>query len=384
MSSTAAQVATTSAEEIVALARELLAIDTANPPGNELVAAEHMAAWFRAAGIEATVQSLADGRGNVLARVAGTGDRPGLVFSGHLDTVPVGPQEWQHAPRDGIVEDGRLYGRGALDMKGSVAAMALALRDIHASGCAPAGDVLLALTAGEETDSCGARFLAESGLLDGAGSMVIGEPTNFDVGYAHRGALWVRAEMPGLRGHSSKPDRATNALCRLLDWLHPLDEIEALVGDVTDPLLGKASMSLNIISGGDAPNVAPDLAAATIDFRTVPGQRHAEILAALRARDERVEIVVVRDAPPVFVEEDSPLVRAAVEAVTAVRGAPARTRGLPYLTDASAFVDVLGIPAVIVGPGPEARAHTVDEFLEVEALVQARAVFRHIAEAPAS
>jgi succinyl-diaminopimelate desuccinylase len=380
MSSTAAQVDTTSAEELVALARELLALDTANPPGNELAAAEHMAAWFRAGGIEATVQSIGDGRGNVLARVPGTGARPGLVFSGHLDTVPVGPQEWQHAPRGGIVEDGRLYGRGALDMKGSVAAMALTLRDLHASGRSPAGDVLLALTAGEETDSCGARRLAESGMLDGAGAMVIGEPTNFDVGYAHRGALWVRAEASGRRGHSSQPDRATNAICRLLDWLHPLDELEALVAGVTDPLLGTASMSLNIVSGGDAPNVAPDLATATLDFRTVPGQRHDELLAALRARDERVSVAVVRDAPPVFVEEGSALVRAAVDAVTAVRGEPARTRGLPYLTDASAFVDVLGIPAVIVGPGPESRAHTVDEFLEVEALVQARAIFGRIAE----
>ncbi|MCW3002567.1 MAG: dapE 2 [Conexibacter sp.] len=380
MTDTAGQGTTTPTEEIVALARELLAIDTANPPGNELVAAEHMAAWFRAAGIEATVQSLGDGRGNVLARVAGSGDRPGLVFSGHLDTVPVGPQEWQHAPRAGIVEDGRIYGRGALDMKGSVAAMALTLRDLHVSGRVPAGDVLLALTAGEETDSCGARQLAESGLLDGAGSMIIGEPTGFDVGYAHRGALWVRAEASGLRGHSSKPDRETNAICRLLDWLHPLDELEALVAGTTDPVLGGASMSLNIVSAGDAPNVAPDLATATLDFRTVPGQRHDELLAALRARDPRVAIAVVRDAPPIFVEEDSALVRAAVDAVSAVRGEPARTRGLPYLTDASAFGDVLGIPAVIVGPGPESRAHTVDEFLEVEALVQANDIFRRIAE----
>jgi succinyl-diaminopimelate desuccinylase len=380
MSTTEARVDGTSAAEVIALARELLAIDTANPPGNELAAADHMADWLRGAGIETTVQPFGDGRGNVLARVPGNGERPGLVFSGHLDTVPVGPQAWKHAPRAGVVEDGRLYGRGALDMKGSVAAMALALRDLHRSGRRPAGDVVLALTAGEESDSCGARLMAESGMLDDAGSIVIGEPTGFDVGNAHRGALWIRAEASGLRGHSSKPDRATNALCRLLDWLHPLDEIEALVAGVTDPLLGPASMSLNVISGGDAPNVAPDFAAATLDFRTVPGQRHDEILSALRERDDRVEIVVLRDAPPVFVEEDSKLVRTALHAVTAVLGAPAQTRGLPYLTDASAFVDVLGIPAVIVGPGPESRAHTVDEFLEVEALVQAIDIFRRIAE----
>jgi succinyl-diaminopimelate desuccinylase len=273
-----------------------------------------------------------------------------------------------------------MYGRGSMDMKGQVAAMAVALRDLHASGRAPKGDVLLALSAGEETDSCGARMLAESGLLQGAGAVVIGEPTGFDVGYAHRGALWVRVEATGRRGHGSQPDRATNANCRLVEWLHPMEELEELVRGGGDPLLGHGTVSLNIMAGGDAPNVAPDLATATLDIRTVPGQRHDELLAALRARDPRVTIDVIRDAPPVFVEETSALVQAAVEAVTAVRGEPPRTRGLPYLTDASAFVDVLGVPRAIVGPGPESRAHTVDEFIEVEALVQGSTVFRRIAD----
>jgi succinyl-diaminopimelate desuccinylase len=379
MSSTAAtQDRGVLADRIVELARELIAIDTANPPGAELAAAEHLAGWLRSAGIDATVQPFGDGRGNVVARLRGTGERPGVVFSGHLDTVPVGPQEWRHPALGGVVEDGCLFGRGSLDMKGSVAAMAVAVRELHASGAEPAGDVVLAITAGEEIDSCGARLAAESGILGGAGMVVVGEPTNFDVGHAHRGALWVRAEASGHRGHGSQPNRSTNAICRLLEWLHPLDDFEELIGGVSDPLLGRGSVSLNIIEGGDAPNVAPDVATATLDFRTVPGQRHADILQALRSRGEHVAISVIRDAPPVFVEEDSPLVRAALDAVESVRGA-SRTRGLPYLTDASAFVDVLGIPAVIVGPGPESRAHTVDEFIEVDALVQAADVFRRIA-----
>jgi succinyl-diaminopimelate desuccinylase len=380
MTSTATESTSVYEAEIVSLARELIAIDTSNPPGAELAAAEHMAAWFRAAGVDATVQPFGDGRGNVVARIPGSGNAPALVFSGHLDTVPVGPQEWRHAPHAGVIEDGSMYGRGSMDMKGQVAAMAVALRDLHASGRAPKGDVLLALSAGEETDSCGARMLAESGLLQGAGAVVIGEPTGFDVGYAHRGALWVRVEATGRRGHGSQPDRATNANCRLVEWLHPMEELEELVRGGGDPLLGHGTVSLNIMAGGDAPNVAPDLATATLDIRTVPGQRHDELLAALRARGPRVTIDVIRDAPPVFVEETSALVQAAVEAVTAVRGEPPRTRGLPYLTDASAFVDVLGIPCVIVGPGPESRAHTVDEFIEVEALVQGSAIFRRIAD----
>jgi succinyl-diaminopimelate desuccinylase len=364
---------------VIELARSLIEIDTANPPGSELAAAERVAERLRAGGVEVTVHPFGDRRANLLARIPGTGDRPALVLSGHLDTVPVGPQEWQHPPRAGEVDGGRLYGRGAVDMKGSVAAMALAMCELRQSAGEPAGDVLLALTGGEETDSCGAWMLARSGLLAHAGMLVVGEPTGFGVGIAHRGALWVRVTATGKRGHGSQPVRENNAICRLLDWLHPLDEIEAMVADGDDPLLGSGSVSVNVIAGGDAANVVPDLAEATLDFRTVPGQDHAELLERLRSRGPDLSVTVVRDAPPVSTAADSEIVEVALEAVAAATGASAHTRGLAYLTDASAFVAVLGLPAVIVGPGREQQAHVVDENVPVEALEQAVELYRRIA-----
>ena len=368
------------AQRILDLARELIAIDTTNPPGAELAAAEHLARYFRATGIEATVQRFGVRRANVLARISGRCRQPGLLFSGHLDTVPVGPGEWHHPPHGGSIDSGRLYGRGALDMKGSVAAMAEILCELHESGRPPHTDVLAAFTAGEETDSCGARLLAESGMLDGIGMIVVGEPTGLDVGVAHRGALWITARAFGRRGHGSLPDRSTNAIWRLLDWLHPIEALEELLANVSDPLLGSGSVSLNMIEGGDAPNVTPEAASATLDIRTVPGHDHDRLLEALRDRPGDISLEVLRNAPPQALAKDSALARAAVEAVSAVRGRPARVRGLPYLTDASAFFEVLGVPAVIVGPGNELIAHTVDENIDVEGLLDAAATYHHMAE----
>lgn len=368
------------ADAVVRLAQELIRIDTTNPPGAELPAAQHMAEYLGAAGLEVELQPFDGSRANLVARVRGSGERPGLMFSGHLDTVPVGDESrWTVAPRGGLVDDGRLFGRGSLDMKGSVAAMTVAAARLGRSGRVPKGDIVVALTAGEETDSCGARMLCEAGLLEGVGMAVIGEPTGLDVGIGHRGALWVRADAHGAAAHGSQPGAGRNAVRELLAWLHPFMTLEALVAEPEDALLGAGSVSLNIIGGGTSANVIPDRAHAVLDFRTVPGQPHRELLRALERRGDGVLMTILRDSPPITTPEDGPLVQAVVNAVTGVKGRHG-IRGLPYMTDASIFVEALGIPAVVVGPGREAHAHTEDESVEIGALEQALAIYASVAE----
>ncbi|MGH2968674.1 MAG: M20 family metallopeptidase, partial [Solirubrobacteraceae bacterium] len=321
-----------------------------------------------------------DGRANLVARISGADRRPGLLLCGHLDTVPVRAERWTVPPLGGVVLDGRLFGRGAVDMKGSVAAMAIAVRNVHARGLALEGDLVLGCTAGEEVDSFGARAMADAGLLEGIGTAVIGEPTGLTVGVGHRGALWVSVGAKGRPAHGSRPDRGTNAVRLLLDWLHPFGELEALVAEGSDDLLGRGSLSLNLIEGGQAPNVVPDRASATLDFRTLPTHDHDALLSALRARGEAVEVSVLRNNRPVLIAEDAPLARAAAAAVSFVTGSRAVVRGLPYMTDASVFASELGIPVVIVGPGPETDAHTDDESVEIAELERASAVYEHLIE----
>lgn len=365
--------------ETVDLAAALVRCATAYPPGDELCAAEVVARFLDVPGVEVELQPLDERRANLVARLRGSGQRPSLVFCGHLDTVPVGPGAWSSDALGGEVRDGRLWGRGSADMKGAIAAMAVALRELAASGQVPRGDVVLALTAGEETDSCGARLMAESGIVDDAGMMVVGEMTGLDVGCAHKGLLWVQVETTGQRGHGSVVGREGNAIAALMAWLHPLESLDALVSG-EHLLLGRGSVSVNQIDGGDAPNVVPGAARAVLDVRTLPVHDHAGILRALGERGDAATLSVLREGTPVATDPGHPLVRACADAVREELGRPAVVKGLPYLTDASVFVEALDIPVVILGPGQEAQAHGVDESVAVAALEQATRIYRAIAQ----
>jgi succinyl-diaminopimelate desuccinylase len=359
--------------EIAALARELIEIDTTNPPGRELAAAVLVSERLRAGGIVSELQCFAPARANLVARRRGRGTRGGLMLSGHLDTVPVDELAWSVPAREGVIRDGRLYGRGALDMKGPVAAMVVAFERLCASSEVPAGDIVLALTAGEEIDSVGASALCASDLLAGVETTLIGEPTDLGVGIGHRGALWVRVEADGVAAHGSQPDVGVNAVRALLDWLHPFSSIEALAdraaaGDVT------GAVSLNGIGGGVAPNVIPDKAYALLDFRTVVSHDHAAILDALSRRGDGVELTILRDAPPIAIDAADPLVMAALAAVEKC-GIRPRVRRMSYVTDGSVFVSELGVRAVIVGPGPEAGAHIHDESIGLSDLAAAAQIY---------
>jgi succinyl-diaminopimelate desuccinylase len=360
-------------DEVAAFARQLIEIDTGNPPGQEQAAAVLVSERLRSAGILSDLQSFAPGRANLVARLRGRGERGALMLSGHLDTVPVDESGWTVPAREGLIRDGRLYGRGALDMKGAVAAMVVALERLRASGEAPAGDIVLALTGGEEVDSAGASALCASGLLAGVETALIGEPTDLGVAIGHRGALWVRVEAGGSSAHGSQPDAGVNAVRALLDWLHPISSIEELA-DASIARNETGSVSINVIEGGRAPNVIPDKAYALLDIRTVAGHEHAAILGALRRRGEGVDLTVLRDAPPIAVDADDPLVVATLAAVEECGIAP-RVRRMPYVTDGSVFAAELGLRAVIMGPGSEAGAHTNDESVRLSDLAAAARIY---------
>lgn len=366
-------------EEILALAQQLIRIDTTNPPGGELAAAQHMALYLESAGVEVSLLPFAEGRANLIARIPGDGASAALLLSGHLDTVPVDdPAAWSVPHLGALERDGRLYGRGALDMKGAIAAMAVAMRNLARLESSPSGDVVLALTAGEETDSCGAEILCARGVLADVGAAIIGEPTDLDIGIAHRGALWLRVEAAGQAGHGSQPSAARNAIEELLRWLGPAGFLDALLAEPVDPLLGRGTVSLNMIGGGTSANVIPDRACAVLDIRTVPGSDPEAILSSLRARPGEVTLTLLRHAPPIQVSADAALVGAAEAAVQAVTGEAAVKRGLPYMTDGSIFVKALDIPAIVIGPGPEADAHTDDESVSVDQLAQAAAIYESV------
>jgi succinyl-diaminopimelate desuccinylase len=394
-------------DDLLDLASRLIGQSTPNPPGEERHLAEIIARDLAARGIEATVLPLEgdlDRRANVLARIPGRGGAPPLVFCGHLDTVPAGTA-WSRDPLSPAVEDGRLYGLGAADMKGAVAAMVVAAHELAAD--APdglPGDLILAFTCDEETGSAGARALAKAGLLDGAGGIVIGEPTGNRAGIAEKGGIWLDVTLRGRTAHGSLPHLGANAVSGLGEVLVVLERVAAdlavddayaaaaaaLAAALRRPphgLLGAPTMTPTLVAGGVATNVVPDHASATLDIRTLPGQDGPVLLRAVEGvaqtvaarRDLRAEVRSRGARAALDMPDNHPLVRATRAAIADVTGRPAAVCGLTGATDATELVPALGLPFVICGPGEMAQAHQPDEWVSVDLLRQSVQIYRRLA-----
>ena len=360
--------------------------DTRNPPGNELPLARYLAERLRPLGIEVEVLPITEARGNLLARVRGTGARPGLVFCGHLDVVPPGSASWSRNPFGGEIDDGRLHGRGSCDMKGGVAAMIAAAASVAEAGRPLAGDLMIALTAGEEGEALGAGHFVAQGALAGCGGLVLAEPTNLDVLAAEKGVLWVEVTARGKAAHGATPHLGVNAVAAVADLLH--EATRWSLPHAPHPLLDAPTLNVGTIRGGVKTSIVPDRCTVTLDFRTVPGQNHQDLLSRVRAACNRLaaarpglgwEFRVVNELPPVETPVGAPLVRAAQEAAAAVTGERRPVRGAPYYTDGATLAPAFGLPMVICGPGNPALAHQTDEWVPVDQLVQAAELYARLA-----
>jgi succinyl-diaminopimelate desuccinylase len=365
--------------EVIELTSALVKLNTANPPGREKAAAELVASYLGTkSGVEVELDPFEVERANLIARVEGRGGE-GLLLSGHLDTVPADAADWRFDPYGAEVESGWLYGRGACDMKGAVAAMAVVVGDLAASKARPSGDLVLALTSGEETDSRGARRLVDKGVLKDIDAIVVGEPTRLDVGVGHKGALWVEAETVGVAAHGASPSAGVNAIMLMLEWLTSLTESDFLDARSGRSAFDEETLSVNMIDGGEAPNIVPDSCRVILDFRTLPGRQHSSLLLDLEGCLPPARISILRDCLPVGPSQDSRVFRAACDAVRKVLGKEPIERMLPFITDGSVFTEATAAPIVIFGPGDERLAHKTDERIAIDELMSAVSCYEMIA-----
>ena len=369
-------------DALIQFTRELIQVDSINPPGNEQAVAELLDSRARSWGLATEIRQVEVGRPNVLVRLPGSGSAPTLLYLGHLDTVPPGDVPWNYPPLSGELADGRIWGRGAADMKSGLAAMLVAMAALKQSNVSLPGDLVLAAVVGEEVDCAGSkRFLAERGM-DNVGWLVISEPTANDFVVAHRGALWVEATTYGKTAHGSMPHLGVNAILGMMEFIHRVQGFEHPWQP--HPLLAPPTVSVNTIAGGVKTNVIPDSCRATIDMRTLPGQQHPEILESLRRLADdvaahqphlRAEIRAVNDEPPVQTPVDHPLILAAQRAAELTLGGQRPVRAATYYTDASVLQPPTGVPTLIVGPGEDGQAHQPNEWVSVEALKSAARLF---------
>ena len=221
-------------------------------------------------------------RANATVRLRSSGRRAGLLFASHLDVVPADSAGWSFDPFAGIEKDGRIWGRGATDMLGGVAAAAAAIAEFAASGQTPLGDLILTATAGEETDSCGAvRFMDTAAKSIGpTAGVIVPEPTDLQILTAHRGILWAQITTRGRSAHGSMPHLGLNAIEKMSPLLGRLFAYS--IRHTPHPQLGACTMSINQIHGGTGTNIVPDTCSVQLDIRTLPGQAPKQILADLQ------------------------------------------------------------------------------------------------------
>ena len=310
---------------VVDFARELIDIDSTT--GREQAAGEWLVSSLRDLGYSVAAQPVANGRSNVLATL---GSNPAVVLSTHYDCVPPFFAS--------SVRDGRLYGRGACDAKGILAAQVAAAERLRADGEVRVG---LLFVVGEERGSDGADVANASPI--GSRFLINGEPTDSRLALATRGNLRVRLRATGRACHSAAPEHGISAIDRLLDALMQLRGVDL----PADPELGKTYYTIGLIEGGVAPNVVPPHASAEVMFRTIGP--HDDLLAALEALRPLVEIEEVLRVPHVRLKTwaDSPM----------------ETAVFPFTTDIP-LLDRWGVP-LLFGPGSFLLAHTAEEHIEI-------------------
>ncbi len=370
-------------ENALAFASDLIRIP--GLPGHEGDVAERVRQEYEALGLD---DIRVDDVGNVIGVARGRGESPAALLNCHLDVVAEGDHEdWEVPPFSGEVRDGFLHGRGAMDIKGPLALQTYAAASMI--GEAP-GDIIVAHTVFEERGGLGMKLLLESGSVE-PGVVVIGEATHGDVCIGHRGRAEMEVAIAGSAGHASVPDRARNALDLVGEVLAGIRD---LAGDQeADPVLGPSSLVATMIDVlPESRNVIPDSAVVTIDWRILPGDDDASLIARVEeALKRRIPSApeglsyTVRMAmehqrtytgieaernlltPGFLMEPEHPMIVAASEAVGRRSGdGPATIRPWQFATDGGWSCGVFGIPTVGFAPGEERYAHTNRERLDVE------------------
>jgi acetylornithine deacetylase ArgE len=370
--------------EITRVLQELVAIPSVNPAFEggcgEAGVADYVKRYLAEQGIPYLEQPVAPGRSNIIGMLPGELPGPALLLEAHMDTVQTTGMTID--PFAGAVIDGRLYGRGACDTKGSLAAMLVAVAALKRSGLPLPVGVHLAAVVDEEYRYTGVSRLAaaiSSGELSYCGA-VVGEPTGLHRVIAHKGCVRFYIDVHGKPGHSSEPDQGVNAIEQMAEVIRYLkEEIAPAYALQKHPLVGAPTHCISEITGGAAPNTIPGSCRITIDRRTVPGEEPLEVWQgfkeSLKQLEQSVPGLLLTVQEPFIIDYametsgNHPLVS---QLATAVAGYAEgrREHGAAYGTDASKLARV-SVPSIVFGPGDIAQAHTDNEWVPVQEVVSA-------------
>ena len=383
-------------EELVQLTRDLVRIPSVVRPGdlraNEAAVAQHVERWLSKEGFALEVKEVAPGRPNVLAWLGEKGSGRSLLLEGHTDVVTEGNVgEWTHPPFAAELIAGKIYGRGAADMKSGLAAAMVAAAALKRSGAKLRGRLVVGALVDEEGDMLGVRHLCTTPIGRELDAAIICEPEQNELCLEQRGVVWARVAIRGRMAHGAMPEAGVNPITALGALLAEVPALEKRLRRLCrrSPHLRPPTVTPTVVTapveGVPQSNVIPSAAHAVLDVRLTPGPDEkavaAEIDAACGAAMKRLPGVTIQwQAVNGFrlatrVEKSEPLVRAMVAAVRQATGKPARFGGVPGSTDGTILRQTLGIPIVTCGPGNRLIPHQVDECVEVTELVDAAKIY---------
>lgn len=339
-------------------------------PG-EAEIAEYVRRFFEQRGIEVWEQEVFPGRPNVLARLPGLDSTRRIVLEAHTDTVSV--KGMTIPPFEPVIRDGKMYGRGSCDTKAGLATMMHALASLKEDGITPPCEVLLAAAVDEEFSYRGVVRLCEGLKADAA---IVAEPTELRAVIATKGVLRCRIVVHGRSAHSSKPHLGVNAITHMARVIAAIEADNERMAGVQHPLVGCGTCNVGVITGGVQVNFVPDRCAIEIDRRLLPGERASDAVAHYRQLLQSLEGISAEvEEPLLLVDEalDTPADAAVVQTATRVlndMGLNAEACGVPFGCDASKLSRA-GIPSIVFGPGSIDRAHTADEYIELDQVERA-------------
>lgn len=362
--------------ELQKLLQQMIRIESINPSldpegSGESILADFLGDFMEKAGFEVHYQEFLPGRKNVIGILKGKGGGKSLLLNGHLDTV--GTIGMKIDPFDPKFEDGKVYGRGSMDMKSGVAAMIMAVKSIRDAGIELSGDVLLACVGDEEYSSKGTEEIIKKFKADAA---IVTEPTDMAVTIAHKGFVWTKILVHGKAAHGSRPEVGIDAILKAGTVLQELSiwEHEELPKR-KHPLLGRPSLHASIIKGGTEISVYPHLCEIEVEWRTLPGENAAfvnqqlsEVLDRARKKDSAlcVEHEVLFERVPLEIAPQSLIVHILDQVVAARGNTDMAHAGIAFWTDAALLADA-GIPSVIFGPKGKGL-HGAVEYVEFDSV----------------
>lgn len=374
---------------VIGLTTELVRLNSENPVNDEREVIKYITTRLAEWQIEYKLQEVLPNRQNVIATLKGRGDKPPIFYVAHMDTVPVG-EGWTKNSLEASIENGKLYGRGAADMKGGLAAALYAIKKLKEENIVPPGDLVVVATVDEEGPGMlGAAKLIEEKYVPLDALVIAPEPSNLEIVRVHKGVIWYELIAHGKMAHGGNADRGVDANHAIAEAIVELKTaVSALPFE--HELVGKAMVSIGKMNGGEKTNVVPAYSRAEVDLRVVPPFTVADanrmVNKAVSRAVERVNGASIEinnlglQRGPVETPADSAVVRALKKSYRDLSGEEAKVAGFKAYTDAGLIsLQMDHKNSVVFGPGNLQQAHSVDEWIDVDQLVLCAEIFVKLA-----